>query len=169
VAGELHGDTAGQAEPFHVPNSRAAQVMRDAPRKAGGVARDSPGRTEIIRPALSRLVRDKAEWFKAFTALQDPVAHRVPLYAMPGVIREGSEEAAKQIQLRQEVAAAIEAKDFDELSRKLFESLSVGTYEPWFTQYGPGKFAIRDIRQQIELDHSEFLALGEAVLASLFE
>jgi hypothetical protein len=123
---------------------------------------------DSIRPLLTQFLSSKEQWFLAFKELRDPVAHRVPLYAMPGVIREGSPEAARHIELQQEVADAVRTKDLDRMREKLFASFKVGTYEPWFTQYGRKEFAVRDIAKQIENDHGEFLAVGESVLAALF-
>ncbi len=106
---------------------------------------------ETLQPALAAVLREKQRWFRAFKEFRDPVAHRVPLYAMPGVIREGSQE-----------------NNPEAMRDKLFESFAVGRYEPWFTHYGPDGYVIRDIRVQTGQDHDEFLAISEAVLSSVF-
>jgi hypothetical protein len=120
---------------------------------------------EAVYPALAKFLREKQQWFGAFKELRDPIAHRVPLFAMPGVIREGSAEAARQMELNQDIDRAVASKDLDLMRERLFESFRVGTYEPWFAQYGPIGYAVRDIRAQIESDHKEFLDVAEAVFS----
>ena len=118
--------------------------------------------------ALADRLRAKQAWFDAFKELRDPVAHRIPLFAMPGVIREGSEDAQRVLRLSEESSAAFNRGDFDTGRDKLFESWAVGKYEPWFTQYAPDSYAIRDIRRQISADQDEFLTVAESVLPVLF-
>jgi hypothetical protein len=87
---------------------------------------------------------------------------------MPGVIREGSPEAARLAELRQQMNVAVQERDLNRVRDAFFEARGVGSYEPWFTQYGPKGYAVRDIRQQIDTDHGEFLEIAEAVFAFLF-
>jgi hypothetical protein len=117
---------------------------------------------------LSAFLRTKRAWFDAFKELRDPVAHRVPLYAMPGVIHEGSKDAELVRRLNEESSAAFSRGDFDDGRNKLFEAWSVGKYEPWFTQYAPDSYTVRDIRGQISSDLDEFLTVAESALAALF-
>jgi hypothetical protein len=119
-------------------------------------------------PALAEILHAKHGWFNAFKELRDPVAHRIPLYAMPGVIHEDSEDAERLRRLNKESSDAFARGDFNRGRDKLFEAWTVGKYEPWFTQYAPDGYAVRDIRAQINSDLGEFLTVGEAVLLALF-
>ena len=123
---------------------------------------------DSVEPALANFLRSKQSWFDAFKELRDPVAHRVPLYAMPCVIREGSPDAERLAELRQRMNVAVEARDLNRVRDTFFEAQGVGSYEPWFTQYGPKGYAVRDIRRQIDNDHGEFLEIAQAVFAFLF-
>jgi hypothetical protein len=117
---------------------------------------------------LASALRAKRPWFNDFKERRDPVAHRVPLYAMPGVIRQGSPDAESVQRLSAESGEAFARGDIEEGTRKLFESWSVGEYVPWFTQYAPNGYSIRDIPTQIGADHNEFLTVSEAAFATIW-
>lgn len=118
-------------------------------------------------PDLGAFLRSKVQWSKDFKELRDPVAHRVPLFAMPGVIREGSPEAQRSLELQGEMNRAIASGEIDQITGLMFESFRVGTYEPWFTQYGPKEIVVRDLKKQIATDWGEFLDIAKAVLRML--
>jgi hypothetical protein len=119
------------------------------------------------RPELAAFLKSKAAWFHAFKERRDPVAHRLPLFAVPGVIREGSPEAMRAAQLQQEILEARVNNDFERLRAALFEAMDTGTYEPWFMQYGLAGYEVRDIRSQVHADCDYMLTAAENVLASV--
>lgn len=121
-----------------------------------------------FEPKLVDWLAKKAQWFESFTALRDPVAHRIPLYAMPGVIKVGSREAELTAALEKDVEDAIADRDLERAHDAFIESTRVGTYEPFVAQYSPKQLVVRNIGLQIERDHAEFLEIGEAVLSVLF-
>lgn len=122
----------------------------------------------LVKPSLAALIRDNEAWAAGFKELRDPAAHRVPLFALPGIIREGSAEATRHAALQVEIRDAINAGDLDLLTDRMFQSFRVGTYEPVFAQYAPSEMVLRDIHSQVAYDHDHFLTVSEAVLESLF-
>lgn len=59
------------------------------------------------RPSLKDALSDKRQWERDFKELRDPVAHRIPLYAPPGVINsENDVERFKELD-REGTAAAL--------------------------------------------------------------
>jgi hypothetical protein len=123
---------------------------------------------EMVRPDLAVILSSKQEWFEEFKDRRDPVAHRIPLYAMPGVIKEGSSDEADVRRLHAEFQDAMNRGAVEEGMNKWFESVKVGRYEPWFIQYGADGYSIRDLNGQIAADQTEFLTVSEAVLVALF-
>jgi hypothetical protein len=123
---------------------------------------------EASHQELASFLRTKRSWFGSFRELRDPVAHRIPLYAMPGVIREGSQDAERVTRLNRESSEAFKQGDFEGGRDKLFEAWTIGEYEPWFTQYGSDSYTVRNIHGQIGADLDEFLGISEHVLHRLF-
>jgi hypothetical protein len=122
---------------------------------------------ESVDSVFANFLRGKQRWFEDFKERRDPVAHRIPLYAMPGVIREGSPEEAEANRLRAECNDAFSRGDLHEGMNKWFAFAKVGAYEPMFVQYEPNGYSIRNIHNQIRSDHAEFLAVCEAALDTL--
>jgi hypothetical protein len=114
-------------------------------------------------------LRQKQDWFSKFKEFRDPVAHRVPLYAIPGVIREGSEAADQLARLQAQMDQALAAENIEAYAAKFIESTTVGEYEPYFMQYGKHSAAVRDIRWQIAHDQGHLLETAEAVVPLLFK
>ena len=93
----------------------------------------------------------------------------MPLYAIPGVIREGSEAADQLARLQAQMDQALAAENIEAYAAKFIESTTVGEYEPYFMQYGKHSAAVRDIRWQIAHDQGHLLETAEAVVPLLFK
>jgi hypothetical protein len=117
---------------------------------------------------LAVMLRGKQQWFEEFKERRDPVAHRIPLYAMPGVIKEGSAEEAEMRRLYAEFNDSIARGALEEGISKWFQSARIGKYEPWFVQYAVDGYSIRNLPDQVGADQAEFLSVSEAVLGELF-
>jgi hypothetical protein len=53
-------------------------------------------------PSLNKIIANHDAWHDELREFRDPVAHRIPLYAAPGVLTKGSDEEAKVRQLHQQ-------------------------------------------------------------------
>ena len=117
--------------------------------------------------ALAETIRAKNAWYGEFKKLRDPIAHRVPLYIAPAVIREDSDDEKRLRGLEKEMAAAIARGDNDTAFGSMIESQSVGKFEAWFARSDSGGQWIHDLSKQVEVDELHLLDIGEAVLGAL--
>jgi hypothetical protein len=105
-------------------------------------------------------------WAKDFKDLRDPVAHRVPLYAVPGVIT--SEAGVDQFRaLDREATDPAHRGDFNEFTAKRTEASHVGQYQPIFACSSPSGYELRRIPEQIDLDQGNFLDVSEEVVGAI--
>jgi len=113
-------------------------------------------------PALAEFIDSKIPWAKDFKELRDPVAHRVPLYAIPGVVFGWEEEQFRE--LEREAVEAVQYGDLESYHAKQIEASMVGRYKPIFVCSGPSGLQLRNIHSQIDTDHDAFLATCDVVL-----
>jgi hypothetical protein len=116
---------------------------------------------------LREFINERRPWFADFSERRDPVAHRLPLFAPPGIVFEGSSDAAQAERLNVEMKTAYEKGDLDGGFNKFLELTSLGEYVPSFVQFGVGEYTVRPILPTIAADESVFLDLAERVLGEL--
>lgn len=81
--------------------------------------------------ADSRDLRDRLDdWHRNLTNIRDPVAHRIPLYAVPAVLNR--EEAERYKALAEEVNVAISSFNPERANRLMEEQGRLGRYLPVF-------------------------------------
>jgi len=121
--------------------------------------------THIDLRLSTRLIALKP-WFKSFTALRDPAAHRIPLYAPPSVIIE--QEQLGEIKRLNELASRPEhelgGKRRIEITRRTHR---VGKYAAVMVTSSPQGLEIRRIWHQLPSDHRRYLGVSRWVFRLL--
>jgi len=118
-----------------------------------------------VLPAVAENLRSEKTWAADLKSLRDPVAHRIPLYAVPGVASPA--EAAEFSERRNEMLSAVQSGDASGALSKIVEADRIGRYRPIFGQSGPQGTEVREIGPQIERDHSSFLRVTRHVIDGL--
>ena len=110
-------------------------------------------------------VRQHAHWHSDLKRVRDPVAHRIPIYAVPAVLTEDAVECYRSVYQRAEEARTVGNLD---LAERLFEELNdIGDYIPYFAHSPSAANGVRKIYPQVADDLSTVLALAESVIAHL--
>lgn len=116
-------------------------------------------------PVLAGFLRDRMAWAKEFKELRDPVAHRIPLYAVPGVAYPVDVE--KMRGLEAEAKRAAESGDLELSFSKLREARAVAGYQAVFATSGPQGLQVRDIHKSVQGDQAAFLEISETVVKEM--
>ncbi len=117
-------------------------------------------------PALVPAIRTHDSWNTDLKALRDPAAHRIPIYAIPGVLNQAQGEAFNQLQ--KEATRLFESGDHDGGMDLIFKSQTLGTYQPWMALSHASGFELRDIVKQVGQDDENFVSISHSVLQYLF-
>ena len=110
-------------------------------------------------------LESKKTWHSQMTQLRDPIAHRVPLYAVPGIMTP--EEAKMFGDLNDASIIALKTGNLDEHQRLMAEAGKVGTYHPIFCNDIGGDVEFRHIRPNIDDDVRNILEILTYFLAAL--
>lgn len=118
-----------------------------------------------VAPDTAAFVRGHADWHSDLKSLRDPVAHRIPIYAVPAVLTDDAAERYRAIYQRAEEARAVGNLN---LAGRLFEELNgIGDYIPYFAHSPSVAKSVRKIYPQVADDLSIVLALVESVIGYL--
>jgi hypothetical protein len=108
------------------------------------------------------LLQGLSRWWEDLKALRDPVAHRIPLYAVPSVISPEEESLYNEQHARAMILLA--EKRWEEARVCLDNVSAIGKYTPVFA----GKFSSgtnsREIYPQITEDYANLIRIGNAVI-----
>jgi hypothetical protein len=115
-----------------------------------------------VRPRLHARITSHADWARTFKELRDPIAHRVPIYAVPAVAFDP--DKAEFDRLNKEANEAAARGDLDTVRSKMQEASTVGTYYHVVAMSGSGGIELRRLPPQLLLDAESFFAIGEAVI-----
>jgi len=105
------------------------------------------------RPKLYDKLIKHEDWYKELRDLRDPAAHRVPLYAVPGVMTKAVAAEYKEMQ---EAAAELgRGGDHDGMMELIYKSTKLGSYQPLMSIWTPEgdrlmnawTTVLRDLRQ----------------------
>ena len=121
---------------------------------------------ERLAPALAPAIRTHDSWNADLKALRDPAAHRIPIYAVPGVLDQAQGEEFQRLQ--KEATRLFESGDHDSGMDVIFKSQTIGTYQPWMALSHASGFELRDIVKQVGQDDENFVSIGGSVLQYLF-
>src|SRR5205823_2607930 len=116
-------------------------------------------------PALASLIRTHDSWNTDLKTLRDPATHRIPIYAVPGVLDQAQREEFQRLQ--KEATRLFESGDHDSGMDVIFKSQTIGTYQPWMALSHASGFELRDIVKQVGQDDENFVSISESVLQYL--
>lgn len=114
------------------------------------------------RPHLHDQIISHAEWARSFKELRDPIAHRVPMYAVPAVASDSDKAVFDR--LNAEVNDAATRGDLDTVRSKMHEASGVGTYCHVVAMSGSGGINLLRLPPQLLRDAETFLTIGENVV-----
>lgn len=107
-----------------------------------------------------------SDWHYDLRAMRDPAAHRIPIFAVPGVMDEN--QAARFRELQELSADKARHGDHDGMMELQFQSYALGGYQPWMTLWSPSGERFLHAWNQVLADHDHFqklaTLLSEAIL-----
>jgi hypothetical protein len=122
-----------------------------------------------LEPVDSRLasrLRALRAWFDSFTNLRDPAAHRVPLYAPPGVIT--TQAQMDEFKRLDELAGRPESELGGERRIEIMRRAHrVGRYAPVMVMSSLGGLQLRPLGRQVMADHRRFLSISRWAIRCL--
>ena len=91
--------------------------------------------TRVVRRSFTNEFRtfldSRQEWFENLKAFRDTLAHRIPLYIPPYLVRDQDAEAYKQLEIAS--LRALSRGDVNEFERLQVEQKKLGFFRPWMT------------------------------------
>jgi hypothetical protein len=143
-----------------------------------GVSETSPGRQKVAlyhpvfikalrasRPAVATALVSHAQWYTELRDLRDPAAHRVPIYAVPGVLTET--DAAEYQRLQAIVDEKARAGDHDGMMEVVHEASNLGGYAPYMSVWTPNGETLVDAWAAVVRDHRKFQTVSAIVSEAL--
>jgi hypothetical protein len=121
---------------------------------------------EAVAGTLVTAIREHDGWYRDLRDLRDPAAHRIPIYAVPGVMT--GQQANEFAELQAKAADLFNAGDHDGGMDLIHKSTTIGTYKPLMILSHEAGLEPRDIRVQVQEDDYHFVAVAELVLRHLF-
>lgn len=121
---------------------------------------------ETAAPDLVTVLRNHAAWHTELRSLRDPGAHRIPIYAVPGIMNE--QQGAEANRLSEESTRLILEGKREEGMELMFQSTNLGTYQPLMALSHEGRFEFRKMLPQVAQDEGHFIEVAESVLHCLF-
>ena len=101
-------------------------------------------------PGFYQALKEKADWNRELRDLRDPVAHRIPIYAVPSFLSQ--EEATEYRRKYAEAIRCINKLNFEESDRLLEEIGQIGTYVPVFHRTEDAEQKLYPVHDQVERD-----------------
>lgn len=120
-----------------------------------------------IAPKIVECLKDNLEWNSELKMLRDPVAHRIPIYAVPALLNISDSDKYKKISV--EANAALSEGKF-ELCGRLFEELNnIGDYEPYFAYSPTENNTLKKVYPQVGEDVAKVLDIIDVVTDHIFQ
>jgi hypothetical protein len=104
-------------------------------------------------PSAARFISSKKDWYDATKDWRDPIAHRIPLYAIPCVYT--NDDAAEFERLSDLAMEALQAGDAEQSDHYHSAKMRLGTYHPIFAHETGGHPT--PIKEQVEADARNLL------------
>jgi len=115
-----------------------------------------------VLPGTVTVLESKRVWEQELKTLRDPVAPRIPLYAIPGI---ATEQESHEIRHLHELASkAYQKGDLQAGNSYLHEAATIGQYIPAFLDSTPNGLRMKSIPEQMVSDFLNFAELCEALL-----
>jgi len=121
---------------------------------------------EKVAPNITSAIRQHSAWNTDLRDLRDPAVHRIPIYAVPGVVNEKQADEFKKLQ--EEATRLFESGDHDGGMELIFRSQAVGTYQPLMALSHESSHELRGIVFQLQKDDETFVTVSGTVLSHLF-
>jgi hypothetical protein len=116
-------------------------------------------------PALFAVLKPRESWRLEIADLRDPVAHRIPIYAVPTTLNQKEYDQYRRTDIAAKEAFA--KMDID-LANDLYDQLDeIGTYKPLFAHDFSSPRGIREIYPQVLNDAEQLLELCVLILPSI--
>lgn len=116
-------------------------------------------------PRLVSVLDERASWAGDLKTLRDPAAHRVPMYAVPGVMFDDDRREFDRLSIEAEAAAKV--KDIETVRARMFDAEQLGVYQHVFAMSGNGGIQLRRLPEQLTADFSAFLATAAGVVSEV--
>jgi hypothetical protein len=121
-----------------------------------------------VDPNLDGRLAEADPWMDELRDFRDPVAHRIPLYAVPGMTEEGGDDERRYRALWDEVSEMAERRaPVAEMWERVAAAFAVGTFVPVIARAEPNGMRVMPLRQQVEGDYRRLLTITRTVLTSL--
>jgi hypothetical protein len=121
---------------------------------------------EPVDARLASRLRALKAWFDSFTSLRDPAAHRIPLYAPPGVIT--TQAQMDEFKRLDELAGRPESELGGERRIEIMRRAHrVGRYAPVMVMSSLDGLQLRPLGRQLMADHRRFLGLSRWAIRCL--
>ncbi|MFZ2654962.1 MAG: hypothetical protein WAX69_08585 [Victivallales bacterium] len=132
-------------------------VSEDKPedRRRVGLFRNEFMKALPAGKGIAEFLETKKEWHTETKKFRDPIAHRIPLYAVPCMMT--NEQCEDYNRLERESFAALTAGDIERHDELEAKKACIGTYHPVFGHDADNKPAIYPIKEQIEIDSKNLL------------
>lgn len=120
-----------------------------------------------VAPKIVESLKDKLEWNSELKKLRDPVAHRIPIYAVPALLDINELDKYKKVSA--EANTALSEGNY-ELSGRLFKELNnVGDYEPYFAYSPTENNTFRKVYPKVGEDITEVLDIIDVIIDHIFQ
>ena len=114
-------------------------------------------RNALNHPATIALLLQHAQWYSITKNLRDPIAHRVPLYAVPCIM--SNEDCEEFGQLHSQEMSALISGNFNQSLEIHRNKFRLGEYHPVFCQEDEGQPVLCPINEQINQDSKVLLQI----------
>lgn len=147
-----------------------SEVHEDIAKGRGALSVFAPGFVSALRavaPAAADALEDNLIWEQELKALRDPVAHRIPLYAIPGIASE--DESREILRLHELADEAFRAGEHHLGVERLSESSSIGRFVPAFVESSIAGIRVKNIPAQMAYDLGRLSIVCKALLKLVFD
>jgi hypothetical protein len=108
------------------------------------------------------LLKALSDWWKEVKTFRDPVAHRIPLYAIPSVLSEA--EATQYREALDRATTLLVQGNLEEAEILLDKAGGIGSYVPVFSGAFRPNSAPRPIYPQVTEDYANLIRIGDAII-----
>jgi hypothetical protein len=121
----------------------------------------------VIAPPAATVLENNRTWEQELKALRDPIAHRIPLYAVPSIASEA--ESREILRLHELADEAFRAGEHHRGIERLSESSRIGRFVPAFVESSTSGFRLKSIPAQIARDLVILSEVSNALLKVVFD
>lgn len=112
--------------------------------------------------SLEAVLSSRVAWYNELRDLRDPGAHRIPIYAIPGLMTEA--QAVQYNRLQAFSSEAARSGDLRRMMELQHEAYSLATYAPWMSLSSEDGYRFVNVREQVLADYDQLVEVAEQVL-----